>query len=329
MGFTETFAQHDQSLIHDPCLHISLIPILRARARVRAEGLWSPSSVVPSWSPWPLKIFAAAQVVWYPRFRMELNHIRLEKRPPLAVVTLDRPKALNALNAETFRELESVFEDLAGDRAIRVVLLTGAGGRAFAAGADIRELAAVPGEEGRAFSLRGQGVFRRIETLGKPVIACIQGFALGGGCELAMACTLRIAAEDAKLGQPEVKLGILPGYGGTQRLPRLVGRGAALKMLLSGATIDAREALRIGLVDEVVPAGDLMARAETLATEIAANAPMAIMETLRAVDEGLSLPLELALLREAGRFGALCATADKAEGTNAFLEKRTPAWKGQ
>ena len=260
---------------------------------------------------------------------MEFTNIRLEKRPPLAVVTLDRPKALNALNTATLRELESAFEDLAGDAAIRVVLLTGAGGRAFAAGADIRELAAVAAEEGRAFALRGQGVFRRIETLGKPVIACIQGFALGGGCELAMACTLRIAADDARLGQPEVKLGVIAGYGGTQRLPRLVGRGAALKLLLTGAIIDAREALRIGLVDEVVPAADLMTRAEALANEIAANAPLAIAETLRAVDEGLSLPLELALLREAGRFGELCATADKAEGAAAFLEKRPPHWKGQ
>jgi enoyl-CoA hydratase len=261
--------------------------------------------------------------------RMDLNNLRLEKRPPLAVVTLDRPKALNALNADTLRELESVFDNLAGDLAVRVVLLTGAGGRAFAAGADIRELAAVTGEEGRAFALRGQGVFRRIETLGKPVIACIQGFALGGGCELAMACAIRIAAEDAKLGQPEVKLGVIAGYGGTQRLPRLVGRGAALKMLLSGAMVDAREALRIGLVDEVVPAAELMPRAEALASEIAANAPLAITETLRAVDEGLSLPLDLALLREAGRFGELCASADKAEGTSAFLDKRSPAWKGQ
>ncbi len=260
---------------------------------------------------------------------MELNNIRLEKRTPLAVVTLDRPKALNALNAETLGELESVFDDVAGDSGVHVVLLTGSGGRAFAAGADIRELAAVPAEEGRMFALRGQGVFRRIETLGKPVIACIQGFALGGGCELAMACTLRIAAEDARFGQPEVKLGIIAGYGGTQRLPRLVGRGAALKMLLSGATVDAREALRIGLVDEVVPTADLMTRAAALATEIAANAPIAIAETLRAVDEGLNLPLELALLREAGRFGELCATADKAEGAAAFLEKRTPQWKGQ
>ncbi len=260
---------------------------------------------------------------------MDYNNIRLEKRPPLALVTLDRPKALNALNAETLGELESVFHDLAADSAIRVVLLTGSGGRAFAAGADIRELAALAGEEGKAFSLRGQCVFRRIETLGKPVIACIQGFALGGGCELAMACTVRIAADDAKLGQPEVKLGVIAGYGGTQRLPRLVGRGAALKLLLSGATIDAREALRIGLVDEVVPTAELMLRAEALAAEIVANAPLAITETLNAVDEGLSLPLELALLREASRFGELCATADKAEGTAAFLEKRIPAWKGQ
>ena len=260
---------------------------------------------------------------------MELNNIRLEKRPPLAVVTLDRPKALNALNVQTLAELESVIEDLAADSAVRVILLAGAGERAFAAGADIRELAAIADEEGRAFALRGQGVFRRIETLGKPVIACIRGFALGGGCELAMACTLRIAADDARLGQPEVKLGIIAGYGGTQRLPRLVGRGAALKMLLSGEMIDAREALRIGLVDEVVPAAELMTRAEELAHQIAANAPIAIAETLSAVDEGLSLPLELALLREAGRFGELCATADKAEGTAAFLEKRPPQWKGQ
>jgi len=260
---------------------------------------------------------------------MDLKNIRLEKRPPLAVVTLDRPKALNALNADTLRELELVIEDVAADSEVRVVLLTGAGDRAFAAGADIRELAAIPAEEGRAVALRGQGVFRRIETLGKPVIACIHGFALGGGCELAMACTLRIAADDARLGQPEVKLGVIAGYGGTQRLPRLVGRGAALKMLLSGAMVDAPEALRIGLVDEVVPAPDLMARAEALAREIAANAPLAIAETLRAVDEGLSLPLELALLREAGRFGELCATADKAEGTAAFLEKRSPGWNAR
>jgi enoyl-CoA hydratase len=257
---------------------------------------------------------------------MDFHHIRLDSKPPLAWVTLDRPKALNALNAATLGELDMAFQQLAADPAIRVIVLAGAGDRAFAAGADIRELAALSAEEGRAFSLRGQSVFRNIETLPKPVIACIQGFALGGGCELAMACTLRIAAEDARLGQPEVKLGIIAGYGGTQRLPRLVGRGAALKMLLSGAIIDAREALRIGLVDEVVPTADLVTRAESLALEIARNAPLAVAETLRAVDEGLSLPLELALLREAARFGELCATPDKAEGTAAFLEKRPPHW---
>jgi enoyl-CoA hydratase len=260
---------------------------------------------------------------------MEYANLRVEKRPPLAVTTLDRPKALNALNAATLAELDRAIEDVAADPAVRVALLTGAGGRAFAAGADIRELAAIRPEDGRAFSLRGQDIFRRIETMGKPVIACISGFALGGGCELAMACTVRLAADDARLGQPEVKLGVLAGYGGTQRLPRLVGRGTALKLLLTGAIIDAQEALRIHLVDEVVPAADLMTRAEALALEIAANAPVAIADTLRSVDEGLDLPLDLALLREAARFGELCATSDKAEGTRAFLEKRSPVWKGE
>jgi enoyl-CoA hydratase len=260
---------------------------------------------------------------------MQYTNIRIEKRTPLAIVTLDRPKVLNALNTATFAELDSAFEELAADSSTRVVLITGAGGRAFAAGADIRELIEVPAEEGRVFSLRGQGVFRKIETLGKPVIACIQGFALGGGCELAMACSIRIAAEDARLGQPEVKLGLIPGYGGTQRLPRLVGRGVGLKLLLTGAIVDAREALRIGLVDEVVPAAELMSSAEALALEIAANAPLAIAETLKAVDEGLDHPLDLALLREAERFGHLCASADKVEGTSAFLEKRPPVWQGK
>ncbi len=256
-------------------------------------------------------------------------NVRLELRPPLAIVTLDRPQVLNALNAEILDDLHGAIVDLAADASIRVVLLTGAGGRAFAAGADIRELAGLAAEEGRSFALRGGSVLRLIETMGKPVIACIQGFALGGGCELAMACTLRLAADDARMGQPEVKLGVITGYGGSQRLPRLVGRGAGLKLLLTGAIIDAQEALRIGLVDEVVPAAQLMARAEALALEIAANAPLAITDTLRAVDEGLDLPLDLALLREAARFGHLCGTADKAEGTAAFLEKRPPAWKGE
>ena len=260
---------------------------------------------------------------------MEFKNLRLDKRSPLAVVTIDRPKVLNALNVETLTELSEIFEELAADPEIRVILLAGAGDRAFVAGADIRELAALTPEEGRAYSLRGQGVLRRIETLGKPVIACIQGFALGGGCELAMACTLRLAADDARLGQPEVKLGIMAGYGGSQRLTRLVGRSEGLKLLLTGAIIDAREALRIGLVDEVLPAAELLPRAEALAQQIAANAPLAVAETLRAVDEGFDLPLDLALLRESVRFGGLCASADKNEGAQAFLEKRPPVWKGQ
>ena len=260
---------------------------------------------------------------------MEYANIRIEKRPPLAVITLDRPKVLNALNADTLHELDEACKGLGSDQSIRVILLAGAGDRAFAAGADIRELAAVTAEEGKTLALRGQAIFRAIETLGTPVIACIQGFALGGGCELAMACTLRIAADNARLGQPEVKLGIIPGYGASQRLPRLVGRGAALKLLLTGAVIDAQEALRIGLVDEVVPAPELMKRAEALAMEIAANAPLAIAGVLRAVDEGLDLPLDQALMVEATDFGELCGTADKAEGVEAFLNKRLPTWKGR
>lgn len=260
---------------------------------------------------------------------MEFANLHIEKRPPLAIVTLDRSKVLNALNTELLAEIDQAFHVLAEDNSIRVILVTGAGGRAFAAGADIRELAALSAAEGHIFALRGQAVYRFIETCGKPVIACIQGFALGGGCELAMACTFRLAADDARLGQPEVKLGIIAGYGGTQRLPRLVGRGAALKMLLTGAIIDAQEALRIGLVDEVLPAAKLLPRAEALALQIAANAPLALSDTLRAVDEGLDLALDLALMREAFRFSHLCGTADKAEGTAAFLEKRTPSWKGQ
>lgn len=260
---------------------------------------------------------------------METANIRLEKRSPVATVTLDRPKVLNALDAPTLSELEAIFKELAADTLTRVILLTGAGGRAFAAGADIRALAALTAQDAQAFALRGQGIFRTIETLGKPVIAFVQGFALGGGCELAMACTLRLAADDARFGQPEVKLGIVAGYGGTQRLPRLVGRGAALKMLLTGSIIDAQEAFRIGLVDEVVPAAQLMERAEALALEIAANAPLAIAATLRAVDEGLDLALDGSLLREAAHFGHLAGTADKAEGTQAFLEKRVPVWKGR
>jgi len=257
---------------------------------------------------------------------MDYDNIRVEKRGFVATVLLDRAKALNALNAAMFGELNAAFDELGKDDEVRVVLLTGAGERAFAAGADIRELDAVVPGEGQGFALRGQAVFRKVETLGKPVIACVRGFALGGGCELAMACTLRIAAEDAKFGQPEVKLGVIPGYGGSQRLPRLVGRGAAMKLLLTGAVIDAREALRIGLVDEVVPVEGLMMRAEALAQEIGAQAPLAVAEAIRVVDAGLDLPLERALGLEAEAFGKLCDTADRVEGTKAFLEKRQAEW---
>jgi len=259
---------------------------------------------------------------------MAFETILLEKRAPVAILTLNRPQVLNALDATLLGELALAIEELAVDPAMRVILLTGAGPKAFAAGADIAELAALDAESGRAYAVRGQAFSRRLETLGKPIIACINGFALGGGCELAMACTLRLAADTARLGQPEVKLGVIAGFGGTQRLPRLVGRSAALRLLLSGTIISASEALRIGLVDEVVPAAELMARAEALALEIAANAPLAVERTLLAVDSGLDLSLEDALAEEARHFGQTCASQDKAEGTAAFLLKRPPVWTG-
>lgn len=252
-----------------------------------------------------------------------------EVRNQVATITLNRPKVLNALNAQTFDELESVFTTLAKDAGVRVILLTGSGEKSFAAGADINEIAATNAETGHAKALRGQAVFRQIETCGKPVIACINGFALGGGCELAMACTLRLASENARLGQPEVKLGLVPGYGGTQRLPRLTSSSAALKLLLTGEIISAAEALRIGLVDEVVPAANLMARANEIAAAIAAMAPLAVIGCLEAVHRGADLNLDDALKVEAEIFGRLCGTADKAEGTTAFLGKRQPVWKGQ
>src|SRR5580698_884727 len=253
---------------------------------------------------------------------MSYENILVEVREPIAVLTLNRPKVLNALHAATFRELSAALEELIANPAVRAILLTGAGEKAFAAGADIQELAQVSAIEGNALALRGQHLFDRIENCGKPVIACVNGFALGGGCELALACTFRIASETAKFGQPEVKLGLLPGYGGSQRLPRLVGKGAALKLLLTGEMISAAEALRIGLVDEVVPGDGLMARAEALALSIAANAPIAVERTLLAVDSGLDASLDDGLANEARHFGQVCATEDKAEGTAAFLAKR-------
>ncbi|HEX3913258.1 MAG TPA: enoyl-CoA hydratase-related protein [Steroidobacteraceae bacterium] len=260
---------------------------------------------------------------------MVYENLLLERGDGYAVVTLNRPKVMNALNRALFAELDDAFVTLAGDSSVRAIILTGAGEKAFAAGADIGELASLSATDGQRLAQRGQAVFRRIETCGKPVIAAIQGFALGGGCELAMACTIRIASERARLGQPEVKLGLVPGYGGTQRLPRLVGKGAALKLLLTGDMVGAEEAFRIGLVDEVVPAEALIPRAETLARAIAQQAPLAVAACLRAVDGGYDLPLDAGLELEASLFGLTCATEDKAEGTQAFLEKRAPAWRGR
>jgi enoyl-CoA hydratase len=252
-----------------------------------------------------------------------------EVKDQVARVTLNRPQVLNALNSTVFNELERLFMALMDDVDVRVILLTGAGEKAFAAGADINELVRLDIATGEAKSGRGQEVFRIIETCGKPVIACINGFALGGGCELALACTMRLASDTAKLGQPEVKLGLIPGYGGTQRLPRLVGQAAALKLLLTGEIIGAAEALRIGLVDEVVPAAGLMVRAEALASTIVGMAPLAIAGCMEAVRWGSELGLVAATDVEAEIFGRLCGTADKNEGTKAFLEKRPPVWTGQ
>jgi enoyl-CoA hydratase len=252
-----------------------------------------------------------------------------EVREQVATITLNRPKVLHALNAQVFDELEAVFTALSKDAAVRVILLTGAGEKAFAAGADINEIAATDAGTGEMLARRGQGVFRLIETCGKPVIACVNGFALGGGCELAMACTMRLASEEARLGQPEVKLGLVPGYGGTQRLPRLVGPSAALRLILTGEMIGATEALRIGLVDEVVPGERLMARAEELARAIVAMAPLAVAGCIEAVQRGSELGLDDAMKVEAEIFGRLCGTSDKAEGTTAFLEKRAPQWMGR
>ena len=260
---------------------------------------------------------------------MSYENILVEIREPIAVLTLNRPKVLNALNAATFHELNKALAELIANPAVRAILLTGSGEKAFAAGADIQELAQISAIDGQALALSGQHLFDRIESCGKPVIACVNGFALGGGCELALACTFRIASETAKFGQPEVKLGLLPGYGGSQRLPRLVGKGAALKLLLTGEMISAAEALRIGLVEEVVPPGELLARAEQIAKAIAAQAPLAIEKCLEAVHAGYDLPLRQALDLEAALFGICCATEDKAEGTKAFLEKRTAEWTGR
>jgi enoyl-CoA hydratase len=246
----------------------------------------------------------------------------------IARITVNRPHKLNALNAIVIAELGDAVTRIETDSAVRGVIVTGSGQKAFVAGADISELTEQGATGGRARALAGQQVFRRLERCGKPVIAAVNGFALGGGCELAMACHLRVASENARFGQPEVKLGIAPGYGGTVRLPRLVGRPRALELLLTGEMIDAAEAHRIGLVNRVVPAARLLSETEALLKTILSQGPLAVRACLEAVDAGLEMGVDQALLLEANYFGLLSATEDMREGTKAFLEKRKPVFKG-
>jgi enoyl-CoA hydratase len=257
------------------------------------------------------------------------RNLLFEKRGGIAFITVNRPAVRNALNAETVGELGSAFETAKKDDEVRVVILTGAGDKAFVAGADINELATQTPVTGREYALAGQGIFNAIEQLGKPVIAAVNGYALGGGCELAMACTFRIASETAMLGQPEVRLGIVPGYGGTQRLPRLVGKGRALQILLTGDMVPASEALRIGLVNQVVPAANLISAAEDIAKKIIANAPLAVTFCIEAVNRGMEMNAEEGQFLEATLFGLCCATEDMKEGTRAFIEKRGANFKGK
>src|SRR6476620_9068339 len=258
---------------------------------------------------------------------LNLANVLYEKKNGIAYVTVNRPKVLNALNTPTWRDLRTAFEDARDDDAVRGVILTGAGNKAFIAGADIAELAQVTAFEAEQSSRFGQDVLDLIENLGKPVIAAVNGFALGGGCETAMACTMRIAVDTAKFGQPEVALGLIPGGGGTQRLPRLVGKGRALHLILSGEMISAQEAYRIGLINELVPAEQLIARAEAILQKIFANAPIAVAYSLEAVNKGLDTSQAEGLALEASFFGLCAGTEDKKEGTSAFLAKRAPQFQ--
>jgi len=260
---------------------------------------------------------------------MTYQTILFEIKDGVALITINRPDKLNALNDQVIAELGDAAQRITTDDAIRGAILTGAGPKAFVAGADIGDLAKQGPFDGKARALRGQGVLRRLETCGKPVIAAINGFALGGGCELAMACHLRLASDNAKFGQPEVKLGIAPGYGGTQRLPRLVGKGRALQLILSAEMIDAQEAYRIGLVNKVVPADQLLAEADKLLRGILSMGPLAVRLAMEAVDQGLEMTLEEGLLLEANHFGLLAATQDMKEGLTAFLEKRPAKFAGR
>ncbi len=260
---------------------------------------------------------------------MAYENLLYEKRDQIGYITFNRPKVLNALNRRTMEELDDVLAGAREDPAVRVLILTGAGEKAFIAGADINELAQRTPVDGKEFSIFGQGVLHRLETMGKPSIAAINGFALGGGCELALACTIRIASKTARLGQPEVKLGIIPGYGGSQRLVRLCGKGVCHELVLTGEMISADEALRTGLVNHVVEPAELISAAEALAKKIIANAPLAVKFAMEAIEHGMEMPQEEGLFLEATLFGLCCATEDMREGTRAFLDKRPAQFKGK
>jgi enoyl-CoA hydratase len=260
---------------------------------------------------------------------MAYEFLSVEQDGAVAIVTINRPAVLNALNEALLREMRAAFEALGDDDSVRAIVLTGAGEKAFVAGADIKELAAVSPVSGREVARRGQRFFTRIEQLGKPVIAAINGFALGGGCELVLACTFRFAADTAKIGLPEITLGLLPGYGGSVRLPRLIGKARAMEMILTGKPVTADEAFRVGLVNRVVPAASLLAEAKAFAADLAARAPIALRYAMQSVERGLEMPFDEALELEATLFGLVSSTADMREGTTAFLEKRKPVFKGE
>lgn len=260
---------------------------------------------------------------------MPYENVLVETKDSIARVTINRPKVLNALNVKTVLELTEVFQGLAGDDDVAAVILTGSGEKSFVAGADITEFLDLSADGARDYAKRGQKLFSMIERLGKPVIAAVNGFALGGGCEIAMACTFRIASENAKLGQPEVSLGLIPGFGGTQRLPRLVGKGRAMEMILTGRPIDAETAEKYGLVNRVVPQEKLIETCEKAAKTIAKQGPLAVKYCLEAVDSGLNMTLDEGLVLEADLFGLVFASEDSKEGTTAFVEKRKPDFKGK
>jgi len=260
---------------------------------------------------------------------MPYQNLIFEKKEHVCTVTFNRPKVLNALNRQTMDELDTLLGEVSNDKELRALILPGAGDKAFIAGADINELARMTPATGPETSLHGQAVLHKLGTLGKPSIAAVNGFALGGGCELALACSIRLASRTAKFGQPEVKLGIIPVYGGSQRLARLCGKGMAHELCLSGEMISAEEAQRIGLVNHVYEPGELLTAAESLARKIAANGPAAVQLTMEAIERGVEMPLEQGLFLEAALFGMSCATEDMREGTRAFLEKRAAQFQGK